>query len=304
MRGCGVRRLAAALNNAAHAGQAPVLHKRRLVWSQGARPGLTEAGYNTPQEEAGSVPRRASRPRRGRLQSCSRSQGLRYDGGPQWVIDVDRDRFVPLWDGLARKLGIGDEPRSAVGRELVEAYSSEDRHYHGVSHILTMLDAIERFEARFQDPDAARLAAFFHDVVYLPGRTDNEQRSAERLASLLAEVEDAQVIDRACELIMATGEHRMSGNPSVDLFIDVDMSILAASWPEYSKYAEGVMREYTPASGDQAYRKGRVELFLNPILARGSVFVTSTYAPLDAAAMTNLATEREILASGGRFDVL
>ncbi|MDR3619179.1 MAG: hypothetical protein P4L85_07500 [Paludisphaera borealis] len=220
-------------------------------------------------------------------------------------MDVDHDRFVRLWDGLARKLGIGDEPRSAVGRDLVEAYSSEDRHYHGVSHILTMLDAIERFEDRFQDPDAARLAAFFHDVVYLPGRTDNEQRSAEQLASsLLDEVEDAQVVDRARELIMATGEHRMSGDPSVDLFIDVDMSILAASWPEYSKYAEGVMREYSPVFGDQAYRKGRVELFLNPILARGSVFVTSTYAPLDPAAMTNLAREREILASGGRFDVL
>jgi len=219
-------------------------------------------------------------------------------------VDVDRCRFVGLWGRLARKLGIGDEAMSAVGRDLLEAYSGEDRHYHGVRHILSMLDTIERYEVRFQGPDAARLAAFFHVVVHIPGRTDNERFSAERLASsLLGEVENAQVVGEAGKMISATREHRPTGDPSVDLFIDVDMSILAGSWPEYSAYAEGVMKEYGPVFGELAYREGRVELFLGPILARGSVFVTETYAPCDAQAIKNMAREREILASGGRFTV-
>jgi predicted metal-dependent HD superfamily phosphohydrolase len=233
---------------------------------------------------------------------------LRRDGGAVMGDDWKRNRFIRLWQELARKLGVGDEHGSAVGRVLLEAYTGEDRHYHGVRHILGMLEGIEFFEfygPRFHDPDAARLAAFFHDVVYLPGRNDNESRSAEQMSSsLLTEVANVQVVRRAGKMITATSEHRMTGDSSVDLFIDLDMSVLGSSWPEYSWYADGVMREYVPVFGEETYRKGRVDLFLEPILVRGTVFVTELYAPFDAGALKNLAREREILASGGRFDVL
>ena len=216
----------------------------------------------------------------------------------------DRERFVRLWDGLARRLGLGVAVGSAVGRELLEAYTGEDRHYHGVRHILTMLNAIECLEHQFQDPDAVRLAAFFHDVVYLPGSTDNERSSAERLRSSLRPEIDAEIVEAACQMIMATREHRATGDSSVDLFIDVDMAILAAPWPEYARYADGVMREFAAVFGEPAYREGRVAIFLDPIIARGSVFVTPLYAPRNAGAMKNMAREREILASGGRFEDL
>jgi predicted metal-dependent HD superfamily phosphohydrolase len=218
------------------------------------------------------------------------------------VVDAGIDRFVRLWNELAGRLGISDESRSVVGRKLLEAYSGKDRHYHDIRHILAMLDTIEQLEARFPDPDAARLAAFFHDVVYFPSRIDNERRSAELLASSLAEIRNDRVFGEAHKMIMATGEHRLSDDPSVDLFIDMDMSILAAPWPEYAKYAKGVMKEYVPVFGEHAYREGRVELFLRPILERGEVFVTDVYEPLNAEALKNLAREREILASGGRLD--
>ena len=59
------------------------------------------------------------------------------------------------------------------------------------------------------------------------------------------------------------------------------------------------MREYVPIHGEDAYRRGRVELFLRPMLARGRVFLTERFAASDAHALANMAREAKGLSREG-----
>lgn len=127
------------------------------------------------------------------------------------------------------------------------------------------------------------------DVVYEPSRHDNEERSAEALRERLGRLVPEAVLASAELMILAARRNEPTGDPDADLFLDLDLSILAAPWPEYARYAEGVMREYVPIHGEDAYRRGRVELFLRPMLARGRVFLTERFAAREPEALSNIA---------------
>jgi len=210
---------------------------------------------------------------------------------------VSADRVVAAWRDLAGRLGLDDDRAATTAAFLVAQYSGPARHYHGLGHVARMLDEAEALP--FSDHDAVELAILFHDVVYEPSRRDNEERSAEALRERLGGVVPEAVLAYAESMVLATRRHEPTGDADADLFLDLDLSILAAPWPEYARYAEGVMREYVPIHGEDAYRRGRVELFLRPMLARGRVFLTERFAASDAHALANMAREAKGLSREG-----
>ena len=212
--------------------------------------------------------------------------------------------FASQWMSLAKRLGIGNDISAGVLRELIGAYGSIDRHYHGVAHVISMLEAIDTLSTSFTSPDTARLATFTHDVVYHPERSDNEARSAAWLREKLASSAlFPALLDGAEKMVLATKNHRRTGDPDVDLLVDIDMSILGQPWDVYKTYAASVMREYLPHYGDAGFRKGRVERFLVPTMAAPEIFVTATYKPLTAQARRNMAQEMALLQSGASLDM-
>lgn len=208
---------------------------------------------------------------------------------------MSADRALAAWRDLAGRLGLGDGRATAIGAFLVDRYSEPSRHYHGLGHVARMLDEAEALP--FSDRDAVELAVFFHDVVYDPARGDNEERSALALRDRLDGFVPAPVLARAEAMVRATLRHEATGDPDADLFLDLDLSILAAPRPDYARYAEGVRREYLPVYGEAAYRRGRLDLFLRPALARGRVFLTERFRGRDRDALANMAREAEELAA-------
>lgn len=200
------------------------------------------------------------------------------------------------WSELCRDLGTGDDRRGAVWRDIVAAYGEPQRHYHTLSHITAVVANAERLRDRFEDASAALLALFFHDIVYDPARHDNEARSADRLRDAFGDVAS---IDRACAHVLATQHHDAHADPDTNLVLDIDMAILGAPWADYLTYAEGVYREYLPVYGDEAYAKGRAELFLKPTLQRKRLFLTADFAHLEDQAKRNLRVELDLWAKGG-----
>src|SRR5690348_8638750 len=65
-----------------------------------------------------------------------------------------------------------------VGRDLLARWSEPHRRYHTLDHLAFMLRIIDRYGDLVDDPDAVRLAAWFHDAVYDVHGADNEERSA------------------------------------------------------------------------------------------------------------------------------
>ncbi len=200
------------------------------------------------------------------------------------------------WSRLCRDLAIDEAKPDAVWRELVAAYGEPQRHYHTLDHIAAVVADAERLRDRFEEPNAALLALFFHDIVYDPARHDNEARSADRLRD---DFGDIASVDRACAHILATQHHDAHGDPDTNLVLDIDMAILGAPWDRYRAYAEGVWREDLPVYGHDAYAKGRAELFLKPTLQRERLFLTPDFAHLEDQAKRNLQMELDIWAAGG-----
>ncbi|MCR6659034.1 MAG: hypothetical protein NVV72_06710 [Asticcacaulis sp.] len=200
------------------------------------------------------------------------------------------DAFAVAWRDLALAFSLPAAFSEGLLAELQAGYGHPGRHYHTEKHIVAMLNGAAGLD--LNDPDMARLAIVFHDVIYDPTRSDNEQRSAillkERLAGLVA----PDRLNRAAGIIAATAAHKATSDHDTDLVLDLDMAILGQPWPVYLSYAEGVMAEYLPHIGDAAWRQGRINLFIDPTLALRDIFITERFKPLEMQARENLRREK------------
>src|SRR5687768_11395978 len=110
-------------------------------------------------------------------------------------------------------------------------YSAPGRVYHDERHLddcLRHLDEVE--ELGEHERRLLRWAILWHDVVYDPKRSDNEQRSAERahrdLLECGIEPADAQEVAR---LIGLTRGHRADSDDRLGaLLVSIDLSILGS----------------------------------------------------------------------------
>jgi predicted metal-dependent HD superfamily phosphohydrolase len=175
------------------------------------------------------------------------------------------------------------------------AHETTGRHYHTWEHVVVCVERLKTFPCA--QPRIVFLALVFHDAVYVPGRTDNEQASAalarETLSAMCRTTETE--LDAIERMILATRDHHgLSGTLSSDevAILDLDLSVLGGSREEYARYARQIHDEYVPsAATEPRFRVGRVE-FLQRVLAMPFVFLTSEgRRRWDAAARANIAWE-------------
>lgn len=187
---------------------------------------------------------------------------------------------------------------TAVEANLRQRYAEAHRAYHTWSHIENMVRQLDQAYPRIRDPRAARLAIVFHDAVYDPAANPgaNEIASADLLIRTMVRPSDAVHVGRARQMILATIDHRIPEGLSLDLaqdcalFLDLDMSVLAAAPADYDAYAQGVAFEYVPIWGLERFRKGRAD-WLDTSLLRPSLFLTPAYQAREDAARANLRRE-------------
>lgn len=159
-----------------------------------------------------------------------------------------------------------------------DLHSGPDRGYHGWSHPLALLALLPEVEDRLHDPLAVRCAILLHDAVYEPRRADNESRSAELAGELLSGVVAPDVLARTLALIEATKAHAipdaLSEADAADMavFLDMDLSILAASDAVFDAYEDGVRHEYREVP-DDLFRMGRAAI-LEGFLARDRLYMS------------------------------
>jgi predicted metal-dependent HD superfamily phosphohydrolase len=94
------------------------------------------------------------------------------------------------------------------------------RHYHTLAHLAAMLAIVRPWPV-------VELAVWFHDAVYDPRATDNEEASAER--SLPAVGAAPATVAEVARLVRLTATHDPApGDGAGALLCDADLSILAA----------------------------------------------------------------------------
>ena len=81
------------------------------------------------------------------------------------------------WNNLCAAAGV--TPTVAFD-DLLTHYSEPHRAYHDANHIDECLAEFDSAKSEALNPNSVEFAIWFHDVIYNPRATDNEEQSAAR----------------------------------------------------------------------------------------------------------------------------
>ncbi|MER8067457.1 hypothetical protein ABTZ59_03975 [Streptomyces sp. NPDC094034] len=201
-----------------------------------------------------------------------------------------RSRFATTLLAL-REEATGPDPYEYADR-LLARWAEPQRRYHTTDHLLAVLDHVDTLAEFADDPDVVRLAAWFHDAVYLPDRSENEERSARLAERALPEAGLSEERTReVARLVRLTTTHAAApGDRNGAVLCDADLAILASGPEAYAAYTAAVREEYGFVP-DDAFRTGRAAV-LEQLLALPALFRTPYGArEWEARARANLADE-------------
>ena len=189
------------------------------------------------------------------------------------MIDDLRNRY---WALLAKQHAPG------AWEILNAAYREAHRGYHSWDHIDDLLQKLDAFVHLATRPDLIATAIFWHDAVYatrvedggLRPDFDNVHDSAALYCRhTLSNETDAAAV---CDMIMATADHldaKAAGelypgfSQDLDLFLDLDLSSLAAPWERFAENLDKIRFEYSWVPEIQ-FSHGRLKM-LRTFLDRG-----------------------------------
>ncbi|MFD8724125.1 hypothetical protein ACFV2H_40760 [Streptomyces sp. NPDC059629] len=182
--------------------------------------------------------------------------------------------------------------------ELLRRWQEPQRRYHTLAHLTAVLDHIDVLEEYADDPDLVRLAAWFHDAVYLPDRSENEERSARLAERALPEagVSEAEAAEVARLVRLTVTHDPADGDRNGEVLCDADLAILAAPPSAYAAYTAAVREEYHFVP-NEAFREGRSAI-LRQLLDLPALFRTPYgRTKWEPTARYNLAAELEMLST-------
>jgi predicted metal-dependent HD superfamily phosphohydrolase len=182
------------------------------------------------------------------------------------------EKAVELWQEI-----------EACGREA-------GRYYHTLDHFEHLLHVLTPHRTKFSDWPVVVLAIAYHDAVYNPLKSNNEEKSAALAEKRLKAIGFPEAgILRCTEFILATKAHA-PGDEEINLFTDADLSVLGAHPESYQQYAKQVRLEYGMYP-NFLYKRERKKV-LQRFLAMNSIFKTEKFRmQVEGQARTNLRAE-------------
>ena len=190
----------------------------------------------------------------------------------------------------------------ALWQDIAMRYNESQRVYHSLQHIQQLFGQFEQINNHLNQQHIIALALFYHDVIYEPTCVDNELKSAEYAVESLSPYLSAEQCQYIYALIMMTASHQIDDidknsdkakESDAAYLLDMDLSILGASWSEYQQYAQAVRQEYAHVL-DADYRVGRISV-LKGLLAHPTLYLTDYYERLEKRARENIQHEIKVL---------
>jgi predicted metal-dependent HD superfamily phosphohydrolase len=193
----------------------------------------------------------------------------------------------------------GDSPTSRTEwAAVLNAWSEPHRRYHDLAHLAAVLGLVGELAGPATDPHAVRLAAWYHDVVYDPERSDNEQVSAERARAGLRGLVTDERLDEVQRLVLLTAGHDPApGDGNGAVLCDADLAVLAAPPESYAAYASAIRLEYGHLT-DEEFTSGRIAV-LEHLLALPALYRTEAAQAWTDPARANLTAELTLLRRRG-----
>jgi predicted metal-dependent HD superfamily phosphohydrolase len=163
----------------------------------------------------------------------------------------------------------------ALFLDLLDRWGEEHRRYHGRTHLLAVLEALDLLSEPGRPPRAVVLSAWFHDAVYRGIAGQDEEESARLAEDRLRHAGlPAAEVDEVARLVRLTADHRAEpGDDAGALLSDADLSVLGGEPAAYARYLADVRQDFAHI-GDQDFAAGRAAvvrglLDLDPLFHTG-----------------------------------
>ena len=204
-------------------------------------------------------------------------------------IKANSKRDVPTYKGvtetssaagLLNKLGLSINIARITADDIFKTYSRPERGYHGIKHIIRMLNSFDKFllESKqsymIQNENEFRFAILMHD--YVNGECNEVEKSAVKAREILHKISDNYNSSYVEKLILATDySKKQSLNFEQKLMQDIDIEILGRPSDEYKKYSEEIRAQYSKYS-DEIFNPARIKI-LKSFLDRESIYNIEYY---------------------------
>jgi len=148
---------------------------------------------------------------------------------------------------------------------ILGMWNESHRGYHTQTHLLDVIDQINEQQSslEFKDYEKLILCGLFHDIVYDPASSTNEEDSAKFMMSCVADKTDKDILE-INQMIIDTKSHE-GKTPLSDKFNEIDMKIVERDYESLLEWEKGIEIEFLPHYGIDLYKKGRVK-FLESIM--------------------------------------
>jgi predicted metal-dependent HD superfamily phosphohydrolase len=145
---------------------------------------------------------------------------------------------------------------------ILSMWNEPHRFYHSLSHLNDLISQINNDKDKYSEIeyDKLILTALFHDIIYNPGSSSNEEESADMFESCCinfnSDLKDVK------NMILDTKTHIPTTKLS-EIFIKYDMDIVNRNFDELLEWEDGIYNENKHF--DEIYKEKRIE-FLESLL--------------------------------------
>ena len=216
---------------------------------------------------------------------------------PQWLL--------PAFTRSVRAIGATQPPEAigSAGELLIERWSTPDRRFHNLRHLIDMLARVDELAEESHNPDIMRVACWYHGCVFSSdveevirgnGGEDETASAAFAEADLRHLGVPMETIKRVCCLIVNLKRHMLDEHDiDAQALIDADLGTLAVDPQTYTEYVRLLREEYAHIPVEE-YLRGRLTI-VSRLLEREHLFHSPLGRRWERAARENLSAEQRRL---------
>ena len=216
---------------------------------------------------------------------------------PQWLL--------PAFTRSVKAIGATQPPEAigSAGELLIERWSTPDRRFHNLRHLIDMLARVDELAEESHNPDIMRVACWYHGCVFSSdveevirgnGGEDETASAAFAEADLRHLGVPMETVKRVCCLIVNLKRHMLDEHDiDAQALIDADLGTLAVDPQTYAKYVRLLREEYSHIPLEE-YLRGRLTI-VSRLLDREHLFHSPLGQRWEHAARENLAAEQRRL---------
>ena len=218
---------------------------------------------------------------------------------PQWLLPAYVQAMSHAGASASR------EQLHDMGTNLIMLWSTPDRAFHNLRHLIDLLTRVDELSEETRNPDLVRLAAWYHGAIFSVSADQAMHRNGgedEAASAALAyeELTEAGVSEknanRVAELIMNLRRHDL---PTSDIdaaaLSDADLGCLAIEPQRYREYSRLIYSEYAHLPL-LSYLRTRTTI-VRKLLARDRLFASPLGQRWELPARENLEAELRRLSS-------